>query len=418
MQTGQSAPVAITGLGLVTSLGVGIGDNWSGICAGRSGVTQIDRFATAGLKTTIAATVRDLKADPFAVPQVCNDLAQLVIEEALVQAQIGGRGTFPGPLFLAVTPFELEWPGRLELAAASAADAPTMENLLQQAATGRFRAIDAACHHASLALRLKDKFGTQGSPVSLNTACASGATALQLGVEAIRRGDTQAALCVGADAVGLENLVRFSLLSALSTRNDRPTEASRPFSKDRDGFVMGEGAAAVVLESVAAARARGAKILALLTGLGESVDRFHRTRGDPAGQAIATCMTRAIGDAGLEPGMIDYVNAHGTSTPENDRCEFLALASVMQEHVARIAISSNKSMIGHTVSAAGIIEAAFSVLTLLAQRLPPTINYQTPDPDIAIDVVPNTFRDAKVQRVLSNSFGFGGQNVSLIFEAP
>lgn len=417
MRVKQSAPVAITGLGLITSLGVGVEDNWSRACAGVSGAAQIDRFATTGLRTTIAATVRDVKAAQFTVPQFCHDLSLLVVEEAIAQANIGFRGAFPGPLFLAVPPFELEWPSRLELAAESQASAPTLESLLEQAATGRFRSIDSICHHASVAMRLKERFGTQGSPVSLNTACASGATALQLGVEAIRRGDTETVLCVGADAVSVENLVRFSLLSALSTRNDRPAEASRPFSRDRDGFVMGEGAAALVLESLPAARARGARILAVLTGLGESVDPFHRTRSDPAGQAIATCIERAIYDAGLEPSMIDYVNAHGTSTPENDRCEYLALARVMKEHVARIAMSSNKSMIGHTISAAGIVEAVFSVLTLLGQRLPPTINYHQPDPDIAVDVVPNKSRDATVRRIVSNSFGFGGQNVSLVIEA-
>jgi len=242
---------------------------------------------------------------------------------------------------------------------------------------------------------------------------------LQLGAEAIRRGETDAALCVGSDGgVNVETLIRFSLLSALSTRNDPPAQASRPFSKDRDGFVMGEGAAALVLESVASARVRGARILALLTGLGESVDPFHRTRGNPDGGPVAASMMRAIADAGIAPDAIDYVNAHGTSTPENDRAECLALSNVMGAHVRRLAVSSNKSMIGHTLSAAGAIEAAFTVLTLQHQRLPPTINYREPDPEIPLDVVPDVARDAAVHRALSNSFGFGGQNVSLVIETP
>jgi 3-oxoacyl-[acyl-carrier-protein] synthase II len=241
---------------------------------------------------------------------------------------------------------------------------------------------------------------------------------LQLGVEAIRRGDTQAALCVGTDApVNFEALIRFSLLSALSTRNDPPSRASKPFSKDRDGFVIGEGAAALVLENVDAARARGATILGLITGIGESVDPFHRTRANPDGKPIAACIAQAIADAGISAHEIDYVNAHGTSTPENDMTEYLALSTIMGERVRRVAVSSNKSMIGHTLSAAGAIEAVFTVLTLQHQRLPPTINYFEPDPDIPLDVVPNVARDATIRRALSNSFGFGGQNVSLLIEA-
>jgi 3-oxoacyl-[acyl-carrier-protein] synthase II len=411
--------VAVTGLGIVTSLGVGATENWERLCAGLSGVRAIGRFPTTGLKTTIAATVDDITVDPFNVPDLSNALAESAIDEALTQSAIGSRGDFPGPLFLAIPPVELEWPQRFNLAAASNAGHLDFDDLLRIAAGGHFRSLDRQCQHGSVALRLKAKFGTHGSPVSVNTACASGASALKLGAEAIRRGDTDAALCVGTDgSIHAENLIRFSLLSALSTRNAVPAAASRPFSKDRDGFVIGEGAAALVLESVSAARARGARILALLTGLGESLDGFHRTRGNPDGAAIAACMGRAIRDAGLAPETIDYVNTHGTSTPENDKIEFIALSALMGQHLGRVAVSSNKSMIGHTLSAAGAIEAAFTVLTLQHQRLPPTINYREPDPEIPLDVVPNVARDSAVQCSLSNSFGFGGQNVSLVIETP
>ena len=416
-QTKRGA-VAITGLGIVTSLGVGAPDNWSRLCAGQSGVRTISRFSTAGLKTTIAAIEHEITADTLTTPERCKVLAASAAEQAVARSGIGSRGRFPGPLFLAVPPFEIEWPRRIDLAAASNVAEPAFADLLRAAAGGAFRDIDARCQHASVALHLKSEFGTQGAPVSLNTACASGASALQLGAEAIRRGETDAALCVGTDSTNVEALIRFSLLSALSTRNDPPSQASRPFSKDRDGFVIGEGAAALVLESVAAARARGAPILALLTGLGESVDPFHRTRGNPDGTPVAASMTRAIADAGLTPDAIDYVNAHGTSTPENDKAECLALSNIMGAHLPRLAVSSNKSMIGHTLSAAGAIEAAFTVLTLQHQRLPPTINYREPDPEIVLDVVPNVARDAVVRRALSNSFGFGGQNVSLVIETP
>ncbi len=351
-------------------------------------------------------------------PTLCNSFATHAVEEALAESAIGRRGDFPGPLFLAIPPLELEWQRRLELATASGAAEPTFDDLLRTAANGQFRDIDQRCQHGSVALLLQQKFGTRGSPISVNTACASGASALQLGVEAIRRGDTQAALCVGTDApVNFEALIRFSLLSALSTRNDPPSRASKPFSKDRDGFVIGEGAAALVLENVDAARARGATILGLITGIGESVDPFHRTRANPDGKPIAACIAQAIADAGISAHEIDYVNAHGTSTPENDMTEYLALSTIMGERVRRVAVSSNKSMIGHTLSAAGAIEAVFTVLTLQHQRLPPTINYFEPDPDIPLDVVPNVARDATIRRALSNSFGFGGQNVSLLIEA-
>ena len=414
----KTGAVAVTGLGIVTALGTGVTDNWTRLCAGQSGVRAIRRFPTTGLKTSIAATVDDITVDPLNVPDLCDAMAHSAIEEALTQSAIGARGRFPGPLFLAIPPLELEWPERLALAAASNAREPTFDDLLRVAASGRFKSLDARCQHGSVALRLKAKFGTQGSPISLNTACASGASALQLGVEAIRRGETDVALCVGTEgAVNVENIIRFSLLSALSVRNHPPAEASRPFAKSRDGFVMGEGAAALVLESVSAAHARGARILALLTGLGESVDPYHRTRGNPDGTPIVACMMRAITDAGIAPEAIDYVSAHGTSTPENDKTEFLALSAVMGGHLSRIAASSNKSMIGHTLSAAGAIEAAFTVLTLQHQRLPPTINYREPDPEIPLDVVPNVARDATVRYALSNSFGFGGQNVSLVIAA-
>jgi len=267
----------------------------------------------------------------------------------------------------------------------------------------------------SVADHLADKLGTKGSPISLSTACASGATAIQLGVEAIRRGETNAALCVGTDgSINPESVIRFSLLSALSTSNDSPQAASRPFSKNRDGFIMAEGAGALVLESYDSAKARGAKILGVLEGCGEMTDAFHRTRSSPDGKPIIGCIASAIADAGLTPNNIDYVNAHGTSTPENDKMEYLGCSTVFGERMKSIPISSNKSMIGHTLSAAGAIEAVFTLLTLQHGRIPPTINYNVPDPAIPLDVVPNKARDAKMTHAISNSFGFGGQNVSLV----
>ncbi len=274
---------------------------------------------------------------------------------------------------------------------------------------------NVACSLRWRSISLAERFGTKGSPISVSTACASGASAIQLGVEAIRRGEADAALCIGTDgSVNAECLIRFSLLSALSTANDPPQAAAKPFSKNRDGFVMAEGAAALVLESYDSATARGAKILGVLAGCGEMADSFHRTRSSPDGKAIIGCIRNAVADAGLTPDDIDYINPHGTGTPENDKMEYLGVASVFGERAKSIPISSNKSMIGHTLSAAGTVEAVFTLLALEHQRLPPTINYNVPDPAIPLDVVPNTARDAKVRHALSNSFGFGGQNVSLV----
>jgi 3-oxoacyl-[acyl-carrier-protein] synthase II len=417
MQDSAGRPVVVvTGMGIVTSLGAGKDENWRKLTGGVSGIAAIKRFPTDGLKTKFAGAVDFVAIDDFSTPALSERLAGMAAEEAVAESGIGGRGDFPGPLFLAVPPIEIEWPQRLDVAKASGAnETVTYRDALRAAATGAFPHYHRRFMFMSVADRLAETFGTKGSPISLSTACASGASAIQLGVEAIRRGETDAALCVGTDgSVNAEALIRFQLLSALSMSTDAPETASKPFSKNRDGFVMAEGAAALVLESYEAAKARGAKILGVLEGCGEMTDAFHRTRSSPDGKPIIGCIKSAVADAGLKPDDIDYINAHGTSTPENDKMECLGVTTVFGERAKSIPISSNKSMIGHTLSAAGAIEAVFSLLTLQHQRIPPTINYKVPDPAIPLDVVPNTARDARVTHVISNSFGFGGQNVSLV----
>ena len=407
--------VVITGMGIVTSLGAGKTDNWAKLTAGCSGIRTITRFPIEGLKTTMAGTVDFVSVEPSSSTGLAERLAEMATEEALEQSRIGTKGDFPGPLFLAVAPVEFEWSQRFELSRATGKQDPNYDDLLRISGGGKFAPYHRRFTFGSVAARLAETFGTKGSPISLSTACASGATAIQLGVEAIRRGETDAALCVGADAtVNPEAMVRFSLLSALSTRNDRPQAASKPFSKDRDGFVMAEGAGALVLESYDAAVARGAPILGVLAGCSELTDSFHRTRSSPDGKPIIGCVLKTLADAGMTPEQIDHINAHGTATPENDKMEYLAISAVFGERAKQIPVSSNKSMIGHTISAAGAVEAAFSLLTLEHQRIPPTINYNVPDPAIALDVVPNKARDAKVPRAISNSCGFGGQNVCLV----
>jgi len=403
-------------MGVVTALGAGKTDNWKRLTAGQSGIRTITRFATDGMRTRIAGTIDFVPVEPFSAPALAERMAEMVIEEAVSEASIGTRDAFPGPLFLAVAPVEVEWPHRQALAEASGANgAVSYDDLIRAAATGRFHDYHARFVFGSVAENLAAKFGTRGSPISLSTACASGASAIQLGVEAIRRRETEAALCVATDGcINPESLIRFSLLSALSTQNDPPEAAAKPFSKNRDGFVMAEGAGALVLESLDAAKARGAPLLGVIEGCGEMADAFHRTRSSPDGKPIIGCVRNAITDAALTPEDIDYINAHGTGTPENDKMEYLGVSTVFGERVKKVPISSNKSMIGHTLSAAGAVEAIFTLMTLQHQRIPPTVNYNVPDPAIPLDVVPNAARDARMRHALSNSFGFGGQNVSLV----
>ncbi len=407
--------VAVTGVGVVSSLGTGKQENWAALKSGASGIHRIERFATDGLRTTVAGTVDFMELDQLSAPSLTHALAQTAAREAVSESGIKSDD-FPGPLFVASPPVEMEWQHRFEL---DGEDPKSTESgysrLLAAARTGKHDDMYELLQFGRTADRLSDEFGTKGLPISLSTACASGATAVQLGVEAIRRGETDAALCVGTDgSVTMEALIRFSLLSALTTQNDAPEKAAKPFSKDRDGFVMAEGAGALVLESLESARARGATVLATLSGCGEKADHFHRTRSSPDGSPVIAAVSRALGDAGVSADQIDYINAHGTSTPENDRMEYNSLKEVFGDAIHSTPISSNKSMIGHTLTAAGAIEAVFSVLTLQNGTIPPTINYDVPDPDIPLDVVPNVARDKPVTNILSNSFGFGGQNACLV----
>lgn len=409
--------VVVTGMGVVTSLGRGRKENWDALTSGKSGIHRIKRFPTEGLSTTIAGTVDFMDSEEISAPAISYSMAEATSQEALEQAGFGMNG-IPGPLFFAAPPVELEWRHRFELMNEKPDSEPGYELLLAAARENRHERMHQLIQLGTIAYRIAEKFGTRGLPISLSTACASGATAIQQGVEAIRRGDVDAALCAASDgSVTAEGLIRFSLLSALTTQNEQPEKASKPFSKGRDGFVMSEGSAALVLESLEHAMGRGAEILGVLRGVGEKADSFHRTRSSPDGKPVITAIRLGLDDAGVGVEDIDYINAHGTSTPENDRMEYSSLKNVFGERIHSIPISSNKSMIGHTLTAGGAVEAVFSLMTMREGVIPPTINYDNPDPEIPLDVVPNVKRDAKVGTTLSNSFGFGGQNACLVLGA-
>jgi 3-oxoacyl-[acyl-carrier-protein] synthase II len=414
MSDAASKPIAVTGIGILTSLGEGKAENWRRLSAGESGIHRLTRFPIEGLRTTIGGSVDYLPLDPLDTSNFSFEMARRAAREAIEESGVGPLGSFPGEMFLAAPPIDLEWSRRMALADRGGATRyPELLDIAQDA-----EEIHLGTINGGIAARLMAEFGAQGSPITLSTACASGASAIQLGVEAIRRGACDTALAIGTDgSIQPEALIRFSLLSALSMANEEPSRAAKPFSKNRDGFVMAEGAAALVLEDPDKARDRGAHILAYILGCGEAADTFHRTRSNPSGAAIVRCMREALADAGLGIEDVDYVNAHGTGTPENDKMESFGLQQLLGDRAVRVPISSNKSMIGHTLTAAGAVEAAFSILTLVNELLPPTINYNQPDPTIPLDVVPNKARPAKPRTVLSNSFGFGGQNVSLVLGA-
>ncbi|MCY4396884.1 MAG: beta-ketoacyl synthase N-terminal-like domain-containing protein [Rhodospirillaceae bacterium] len=420
--TGSGNPyaraVAITGVGMITSLGRGAAENWRRLTAGESGIRRIGRFPTEDLRTRIAGCVDFMDVEPVTIPALSRAMAEAVADEAVAASGIAADGAIDGDLFIAAPPIEHDWDSRFDLL--DAVDPGSGPYARGDGVSGTEATLPwhNEFTNGSLADGLAARHGCTGSPITLTTACASGASAIQLGVESIRRGERTAALCVGTDgSINSESLIRFALLSALSTKNDPPEQAAKPFSRNRDGFVMAEGAAALVLEDPDRAKARGATILGYILGCGEAADTFHRTRSNPDGGAIIRSMAGAIADAGLEPADIDYINAHGTGTPENDKMEYLGISEVFGTGRDRLAVSSNKSMIGHTLTAAGAVEAVATVQALREGVLPPTINYREPDPNIELDVVPNEARVQKIEFALSNSFGFGGQNVSLVLAA-
>lgn len=403
----QRPIVAITGMGLVTSLGVGLEENWHKLALGCSAIKPITRFNTAECSTKIAGCIDFLPQSTMGAQALTQELSFLAAIEAVSQTGIE-TSEFGGSLFFAAPPLELSWESRF-LLDNTVSDVPSYKNMVENCRNLDYALLATSIDAGSTAQKLSQHLGIETHPIILNTACASGATAIGHAVTAIRGGTCTRAMALGADgSITPESLAKFSLLGALSTKS------GKPFSADRDGFVMAEGAGAMVLEDLGCAVQRGAPILAILAGYGDRTDNYHRTRSSP--EAIPACQAikAAINDADALVSDIDYVNAHGTGTIENDKIEYLALRGVFDASLDNIPISSNKSMIGHCLTAAGIIEAVISVLTIKNSLIPPTINCNIPDPELKLNIVSNYARKQMVKHVLSNSFGFGGQNVSLV----
>ena len=402
--------VAVTGIGAVTPLATGAEQSWQALCQGKSGIARITKFDPTGFKTQIAAELKDFhpedfldrkkirRTDPFiqyalVATRIALDDSGLIINDSnagrvgmVVGTCIGGMTTYEKNLFTLleegpdnVSPFFI--PGFL----------PNM-------AAGEISIV----------------FGAKGPSKCVVTACASGSHAIGDAFRLIQYGGADAMIAGGSDAyilpVGVAGLGR---MGAISRRNDEPERASRPFDKNRDGFVLGEGAGIVILEEMESAIKRGGKIYAELVGYGSNIDGFHITKPDWGNQA--KCIKLALDEAAISPGDIDYINAHGTATFLNDTSETKAIKAALGEHAGKVPVSSNKSMIGHLLAGAGAVEAIFTILTIRDGIIPPTINYDTPDPECDLDYVPNVARKAEVNTALSNSFGFGGANATLVF---
>ena len=404
--------VVVTGIGLVTPLGIGTEQTWHALIKGQSGIGPITRFDASDQASQIAAEVKGFDPEAwFEKKQVKN--LDLFVQYAVAAADLAWKSSG-----LSITDDNINRVG--VITGCGMGGLPTIEeyhgvllNKGPRKITPFFipRVIpNMPSGHISMRL------GCKGPNLCMTTACAAGTHAVGEAFRHIVYGDCDAAVTGGAESVICPLAVGgFSAMKALSTRNDDPTAASRPFDRDRDGFVISEGAGMMVLEELEAAKRRGATIYAEIIGYGQSSDAYHIAAPPEDGEGAARCMAAALRDAGLNPEEIDYINAHGTSTPLNDKCETLAIKTVFGDHAYKLAISSTKSMTGHMLGAAGGIEAAFTVLSLYHGLLPPTANLHTPDPDCDLNYVPLVAREQKITTAMSNSFGFGGTNGVVVF---
>ena len=404
--------VVVTGVGLVTPLGTGVEKNWTALMAGRSGIGPITRFAADDFPTKIAGEVRDFAPEDFIERREIKKM------DPFIQYAIGAAQMAMDQAGLKIPPAEPDRVG--VIVGVGMGGIQSIEQFHTMYLDSRLRRVSPffiAKVIANLAPgQISIRFGARGVNYTPTSACASGATAVGEAFRNIRHGYQDAVIAGGTEAslCGL-GVGGFIAMRALSTRNDEPERASRPFDRLRDGFVVAEGAGILVLESLDHALARGARPLAEIIGYGAGADAFHITAPAPGGEGAMRCMQQTLADAGLAPTDVGYINAHGTATQYNDASESEAIHTVFGDHAAKVAVSSTKSMTGHTLGAAGGIEAVYTVLALERGRLPPTINYEEPDPACDLDYVPNAARDSDATVALSNSFGFGGANACLAF---
>jgi 3-oxoacyl-[acyl-carrier-protein] synthase II len=409
----MSKRIVVTGVGLISALGIGTDETWKGVLAGQSGVANITRFDATLYACRFAAEVKGFDPLQYIEKKDVKKMG-LFIQYAIAATEFAVRQAG-----LKITPDFAERAGVYIGSGIGGFDVIEREHraLLE----GGPRKISPFFIPASIvnlaAGQVSIRHGAKGPNSATCTACSSSAHAVGDAFKLIARCDADVMICGGAEScITPMGVGGFAAMKALSTRNDDPEHASRPFDKDRDGFVIGEGAGILVLEDLEFARRRGAKILAEIVGYGMSGDAFHITAPSEDGDGAMRAMRNTLRDAKIQPEQVDYINAHGTSTPFNDKLETMAIKNLFGEHAKKLAVSSTKSMTGHLLGGAGGLEAGFAVLALQNQIIPPTINYTTPDPVCDLDYVPNKARPQHLEYVLSNSFGFGGTNAALLFK--
>jgi len=411
-----SRRVVVTGVGLVSALGVGTQQTWDGLLSGKSGIGPITHFDSTDFSARIAGEVKDFdplnyvskkdvkKMDAFIQYALAASMFAMKDSGLLIGGAIGETNAERVGVYISsgIGGFAtIEKEHSVLLKSGPRKISPFFIPAML---------INLAAGHVSI------RFGAKGPSSATATACSASAHAIGEAMKIIQRGDADAMIAGGSEAaITPMGVGGFAAMRALSTRNDDPATASRPFDKNRDGFVVGEGAGVVILEELESAKARGAPLYAELAGFGMSSDAFHMTTPSEDGDGAKRVMQNAMSDAGVEPSVVGYVNAHGTSTPYNDRTETMAIRAVFGEHAEMLKVSSTKSMTGHLLGGSGGLEAGITVLALREQIVPPTMNYQTPDPECDLDYVPNEARKLEFDYALSNSFGFGGTNVALLF---
>ena len=404
--------VVITGVGAVSPLGTGNAANWDALVNGRSGIGLITRFDASDLPVKIAGEVKGFNAEDFIEKKEIKKM-DLFIQYAMAAAHFAMEDSG-----LVINDENAERVG--VLVGSGLGGLPTIEKYHLALQEGGYKKIspffipmliiNLAPGHISI------KYGAKGPNVSSVSACATSTHSIGDAYHIIKRGDADAMIAGGTESVITPlGIGGFAAMKALSDRNDDPTAASRPFDKNRDGFVMGEGAGIVILEEYEAAKARGARIYAEVVGYGMTGDAYHLTSPAPDGEGGARCMRMALKNAGVAPEQVSYINAHGTSTPIGDLYETMGIKSVFGDHAKKLMVSSTKSMTGHLLGAAGGIEAVYSLMAMDKGVVPPTINYTDPDPECDLDYVPNIAREAKLEYAMSNNFGFGGTNATLLF---